>query len=139
MLGVAQVLVDGLAADSIVTGKDGLWNTAYGAGTSTAAPFRCEDLFPSFVGAALLGQGDFFFLAFREERAFEFREGTQDGSMTLAIGESSPMKTTFSLTKLHPARPHGSDHGREHVRRRGCGRAVHAVPHHDVPVAGELE
>ncbi len=114
---------------------------AYGAGgTSTAAPFRCEDLFPSFVGAALLGQGDFFFLAFREERAFEFREGTQDGSMRLAIGgvltdedyvlfDETPPRT--------PSRVRPWTRARTSTRLRASRPCC--APTTMSPVAGELE
>ena len=54
-LGVAQVLVDRLPADSVVTGKDGFRNTAAGALDELVRPFRREGLLPPFVGAALLG------------------------------------------------------------------------------------
>jgi hypothetical protein len=77
-LGVAQVLVDRLPADSVITGKEGFRNTAAGALDELVRPIRREDLLPAFVGAALLRQGDAFSLAFSYEGAFEFSEGSHD-------------------------------------------------------------
>jgi hypothetical protein len=44
-LGVAQVLVDGLAADAVITGEDSLWNTAAGALEPFGRTFQCEGFF----------------------------------------------------------------------------------------------
>ena len=71
---VAEVLVDGLPADPVVTGKEGFWNTGAGALDELGGPFRREGLFPSFVGAALLGQGDPFPLAFSDEGNVRIRQ-----------------------------------------------------------------
>jgi hypothetical protein len=55
--------VNSLAADPVVTGKDGSRNTAAGTLDALRGPFRCDGLLPPFVGAALLGQGEAFPLA----------------------------------------------------------------------------
>lgn len=68
-LGVAQVLVDRFPADPVVTGKEGFRDTAAGALYQFGRPVRGEGPFPSFVGAALLGQGNAFVLAFPNEGA----------------------------------------------------------------------
>jgi hypothetical protein len=120
--GVAEVPVDGLAADPIVTGKEGFRYIAAGPLDQSDCPFRCEGLFPSLVSAALLGQGDAFPLAFPDEGAFEFGEGAHDGEHEVGHGESSPVKTRLSLTNstrtpcLSGPRP-------EHVSHQGGARA----------------
>jgi hypothetical protein len=89
-LRVAQVLVDGLPADPVAPGQDGFRDTAAGALGRLSRPFGCEGLFPSFVGAALLGQGDAFSPAFPDEGAFEFGEGTHDGEHEVGHGGVLP-------------------------------------------------
>jgi hypothetical protein len=66
-----QVVVEGLPADLVVTGKEGFRNTAAGALGQFGHPFRGEDLLPPFEGAALLGQGDAFARVFPDEGSFE--------------------------------------------------------------------
>jgi hypothetical protein len=66
---VAQVLADGFPADPVVAGKGCFRNSVAGALDQLCRAFRCEGLFPSFVGAVLLGQGDAFLLAFPDEGA----------------------------------------------------------------------
>jgi hypothetical protein len=71
---VAQVLLDGLPADPVVTGKEDFRDTGAGPLDQLGYAFRREGLFPSFVGAALLSQGDTFPLAFPDEGAFELEK-----------------------------------------------------------------
>ena len=133
---MAQVLVDGLPADPVVPGKDGFRNTVAGALNQLGRPFRRESLFPAFVCAALLGQGDAFPLAFPDEGAFEFGEGTMTESMRLAMGESSPVKTRLSLTNSTMGiLCQALDQGTQVIEV--AGEPVHAVHNHGVPVAGE--
>ena len=65
---VAEVLVDGLPADPVVTGKKCFSNTGVGALNEFGRPVRCDGLLPSFVGSALLGQGDAFAPALPDEQ-----------------------------------------------------------------------
>ena len=83
---MAEVLVNGLPADPEVTGQKGFWNTGAGELNELSCPIRREVLFPSFVGAALLSQGDALPLAFPDGGAFEFSEGTHDGQHEVGHG-----------------------------------------------------
>jgi hypothetical protein len=48
-MAIPVVLVSGLPADSVVAGKDGFRDTHARALDQFGGPFRCEDLFPSFL------------------------------------------------------------------------------------------
>lgn len=50
------------------------------------------------MGAAFLGQGDAFPLAFPDGGTFEDGEGFHDGEHEVGRGESSSVKTRLSLT-----------------------------------------
>jgi hypothetical protein len=75
---MAEVLVDGFSANSVVAGEDDFWDAAAGALDEFGCPFRCQGLLSSLVHAALLGQGDTFPLTLPYEGAFEFGEGSHD-------------------------------------------------------------
>jgi hypothetical protein len=66
-------------------------------------PLRGQGPFSSLVGAALLGQGDPFLLAFPSEGTFEFGKRTHGGEQEVAMGESSPVKTR--LSSVNSTRP----------------------------------
>ena len=72
---MADVLVHRFPADAVVAGEDGFGDSVRCPLYQFGRAFRCEGLFPPFVGAALLGQGDAFPLAFPDQGAFEFGEG----------------------------------------------------------------
>lgn len=48
--------------------------------------FGCESSFAAFVGASFFGESDAFSLAFTDEGAFEFGEGSHDGEGGTAPG-----------------------------------------------------
>ena len=98
-LGVAHILVDGLPADPVVTGKEGFRNTSASALDQFRGPFRSEGLFPPFVGAALFGQGDAFPLAFPDEGA---GEGSHYGEHEVGHGGVLAGEDQALLDELHP-------------------------------------
>ena len=100
--GLAEVLVDRFPADPKITGKEGLWNTAAGALNEFGRPFRGERLFPSFVGAALLGQRDPFPLAFPNEGAFEFSKGSHNAEHEVCQGGVLAGEDQALFNELHP-------------------------------------
>ncbi|MET4097638.1 hypothetical protein ABIB51_004594 [Arthrobacter sp. UYCu712] len=102
---VAQVLVDNLPADPVVTDRNGLRNTAAGTLEQLGRTFRCEDLFPPFLGAALLGQGDTFPLAFDYEGAVEFATTFQPRSERCS-GMDLPIPRAPPVTSTVRSRPH---------------------------------
>lgn len=76
--GLAEVLVDHFPADPVVVGEDDFRDPGAGALDQLGRQLRCQGLLPPFVGAALLGQGDAFALAFSDQGPFEFGEGAHD-------------------------------------------------------------
>jgi hypothetical protein len=71
----------------------------------------------------VLGKGDTFPLAL-PEGTLEFSERTMSESMRLAMGESSPVKSSCSLTNSTRT-PLRSGPAGEHVSHRGCvGRSI---------------
>lgn len=94
---LTEVLADGFPVDSVVTCKDDFRDAIAGGVDEFGRPLRCERLLPALVDAALLGQGNAFALAFPAQGPLEVGEGTHDGSIRFAMGESSPVKTGCSL------------------------------------------
>ena len=136
-LGVAHILVDGLPADPVVTGKDSFRNTAVSALDQLGRPLRWEGLFPPFVGAALLGQGDAFPLPFPDQGPFEFSEGAHDGEHEVGHGGVLTGEEQVLLDELHPHPFTGQPlHQSTQVIKVPC-QPVHAVHHDGVPVTGE--
>lgn len=136
-LGVTQVLVDGLAADSVVTGKDGFLDAVAGALDQLGRPFRREGLLPPFIRTALLGQRDAFPLAFPDEGAFELSEGTHDGEHEIGHGGVLADEDKALLNKLHPDTLAGEALDESTQVIQISGEPVHAVHNHCVPVAGK--
>jgi hypothetical protein len=135
--GVAQVLVDGLPADPVVTGKEGFRDTVAGALDQVGSPFRREGLLPPFVRAALLGQGDALPLAFPDEGAFEFGEGTHDGQHEVGHGGVLAGEDQALLDELHPHAFAGQDLDKGTQVIEVPGEPVHAVDHNSVAIPGE--
>ncbi|MDQ0618181.1 hypothetical protein QFZ33_002205 [Arthrobacter globiformis] len=96
--GLAQVLIHRFLADAGVSGEDGFGDAIGGPLDRLGRPFRREGLFPPFVDAALLGQGDAFPLPLPNQGAFDSAKAPMTESIRLAMGESSPVKTRLSLT-----------------------------------------
>lgn len=60
--------------------------------------FAVQRFLSSPVGTALLGQHDSLALAFADQCALELRKAPMTDSIKLAIGESSPVNASPSLT-----------------------------------------
>lgn len=85
---MAQVLVDRLLADPVITRKHGFRNTAAGALDQLGRPIQRKGLLPPLVDAALVGPGNAFPLSFPNKGALEFGKSTHDREHEVGHGGS---------------------------------------------------
>lgn len=136
---LAQVLVHRFPADAVVTGENDFRYATAGALDQFGRSFRCQGLFPSLAGAALLGQGDAFTLAFPDQGPLEFSESPHDrehevGHRGVLTGEDE-----LFFEELHPHSAPGEALDECAQVIEVAGEPVHAVHDDGVPVADEPE
>jgi hypothetical protein len=93
-----QILVEGLPADPELPGHFCLADACRNPRAQLSDSRGGESLFASLVGAPLFGQRNAFALTLMDKGPLEFGKGPITESRRLAIGESSPVKVSCSLT-----------------------------------------
>ena len=133
----AQVLIEGFAADAELAGQGGLGLSGLNALAQPVGLLGGEGLAAAAVGAAFFGQGDALALAFADEGALEFCEGTQDREHEVGHGGVLAAEGEVFLEELDAdaAAGEGVDEAAE-VVEVAC-QAVHAVDDHGVTLAHE--